>query len=93
MTYSLVLLALLAGLLVFYMYCISSSVIEIVTKRELMREVALVQTDITQLESSFIDAQHRVSEEIAVQHGFIAQREKLFLSSSDSTLVVSYERP
>ncbi|MES2749328.1 MAG: hypothetical protein V4606_02965 [Patescibacteria group bacterium] len=71
------------------MYFLSMSVVHVVLRKEIMNDVAKVESQIAQLESSYITAQHKVSNKIAALENFTANETKIFVSREESTLVLS----
>lgn len=82
-------LALLVVVLSSYMYFLSASVVHVVMRKEVDQQIAGVATAVSQLEATYIDMQHMVSNDIATQHGFFAVDEKIFIDQSADTLVLS----
>lgn len=76
----------LAGL---YMYFVGMSVVHVVMNKEAAQQLSTLRSDISELETAYIDAQHSLSTEVALQHGFVPQENKVFIVSSDSSVVVS----
>lgn len=91
-TASLVLVALvMVGL---YMYLVSLSVVNVVMNKETRQRIAIAHSEITELETAYIEAQHVVSQELALQRGFIPTAEKVFLTAGDTnSVVVSRQAP
>ncbi len=79
----------LCGLLALYMYLVGMSVVHVVMNKEANQQIGMIKSDISELESAYIDAQHAVRAELALQDGFVNQEEKVFIVSSDTTVVVS----
>lgn len=82
-------IALLFTLVFMYMYFLSMSVVHVVLRKEIMNDVANVESQIAQLEASYITAQHKVSNKIAALENFTENETKIFVSRSESTLVLS----
>lgn len=89
--YSVVLLLSLVGMIALYMYFVGMSVVHVVMNKETSQAIGTVKTDISELESQYIEAQHKVRSDLALQEGFIAQSEKVFLAATDSTIVLSFD--
>ncbi len=79
------------GLIAVYMYLVGMSVVHVVMNKEVSQQLVAVQTEITELESAYIDAQHLVRAEIAMQRGFVSQPDKVFIESGDSAVVLSVD--
>jgi hypothetical protein len=72
-----------------YMYFVSASIHHVVMRKEIDRKISEQGSELSQLESAYIDAQHAVSAELATRHGFITTHHKIFIDQSDSTLVLN----
>lgn len=72
-----------------YMYFVSASVMHVVMRSEIEQDIALVHSQISQLESRYIDAQHRVSSDIATLQGYREVSSKIFIDREEPTLVLS----
>lgn len=83
------LLFLLSVIFILYMYFVVSSVVQVVVRQELDRDIAEMHSYISQLETEYIEAQHAVSEDIALQKGYIAADHKVFIDRTPTTLVLS----
>ena len=81
------LLLLVCSLLVAYFYLLSSSVVNVVVNREYIQAQREVASAITELEAEFIQMQHVVRRDVALQKGFVAVAEKTFILPFDTTLV------
>jgi hypothetical protein len=79
-------LVLLFGL---YIYFVSASVVHVVMRTQTNQEIADISTDISELEGSYIEAQHRVSAEIASLQGYREAKQKIFIDRSEDSLVLS----
>ena len=82
-------IATLFTLVFLYMYFLSMSVVHVVLRKEIMNDVAKVESQIAQLEASYITAQHKVSNKIAALENFTENDTKIFVSRDESTLVLS----
>lgn len=72
-----------------YVYFLSASVHHVVMRKEVDKEISLLSSSLSELETSFIEAQHAVSEDIASLRGFTQANHKIFIDRSDTTLVLS----
>lgn len=72
-----------------YVYFVSASILHVVMQQEMERNVSLLHTEISKLEAQYIDAQHALSDEIALMHGYEVADEKIFIDRSDTRLVLS----
>ncbi len=84
---------LLVSLFAAYMYFLSATVVHVVIRKEVSSEISHVNSEISKLEAEYIKQQHAVSSDVASQRGFVAVRDKIFLDRSDTTLVMSTNRP
>lgn len=85
------LLVVLLGMLIMYFYLLSASVVNVVVSREYVQAQREVASAITELEAKFIQMQHSVQHEIALQEGFVAVSKKAFVMPFDSTLVAGHD--
>jgi hypothetical protein len=72
-----------------YMYFLSASVVHVVMRKEVDREMSALNSSISLLEADYIEAQHSVSEQIATLRGFTLTDDKIFIDRGDTTLVLS----
>jgi hypothetical protein len=79
----------LAGLALLYMYFLTASVVDVVLRKEATEQVKLVRSEITQLESAYIDAQHTISDRVAALFEFTATSEKVFVDRTPPALVMA----
>lgn len=71
-----------------YMYFVSASVMHVVMRKEVDSQIAEVGSMVSQLEAEYIEEQHLVSNEIAVQSGYVVADTKIFIDRTP-TLVLS----
>lgn len=77
-----------------YMYLVSLSVVNVVMSKETMQQITIAHSEITELETAYIEAQHVVSQELALQRGFVSTPNKVFLTAGDTnSVVVSRQAP
>ena len=77
------------ALFLLYIYFISASVVHVVIRKEINQDTVTLHTQISQLETEYIDAQHRVSDEIASLEGYDKVVNKFFIDRTPSSLVLS----
>ena len=77
------------ALFAMYMYFVSASVIHVVIRKEINHDLLALNSEISQLESEYIDAQHRVSSDIASMQGYKLVATKIFIDRSQPSLVLS----
>ncbi len=72
-----------------YVYFISASVVHVVMRTEVSQEITLISSEISELEGEYIEAQHRVSSDIASLQGYTQTQAKVFIDKTPSSLVLS----
>ena len=72
-----------------YMYFVSMSVVQVVMRKEIDNQIAIVSTQISQLEERYIEKQHNLSVAIATQQGFVTTEKKIFVDKTKATFVLS----
>ncbi len=77
------------SLFVLYIYFISASVVHVVIRTESIQELKKVSSEIALLESRYIEAQNRVSSEIASRDGYTENVNKVFIDKSTPSFVLS----
>lgn len=80
---------LLVTLACLYVYFLSVSVVEVVARKQVDTEITNLYSEISELESTYIERQHAVSEELAMQYGFEKTSKKTFVDSTDSGLAMT----
>ncbi len=83
------LVATLAILAVLYMYFLTSSVMQVVLRKEAVEEGKRLRSEIAQLEAQYIEAQHTISERVATISTFTATSDKVFIDRSAPALVMN----
>lgn len=84
-----ILCSLLVGLIFTYMYLLSATVLHVVMRTEIDQQIRLIGSDISELESQFIVAQHKVSADIASLQGYTQASKKIFIDRTPDSLVLS----
>jgi len=78
------------GLIVLYMYFLTMSVVHVVLRKEVVASIRDVESQIASLESSYINAQHTVSDKMATLESFTQNENKIFVTrGAEPTLVLS----
>lgn len=77
------------SVLALYMYFLSASVVHVVMRKEVNQEIAAISSYVSQLESEYIHAQHKVSDEIASMRGYTVATDKIFIDRTSDSLVLS----
>jgi len=72
-----------------YMYLLSMSVVHVVLRKELIHNIRATESEIAKLETSFIQAQHTISERISSSNQFAETNDKIFVMRRSDTLVFS----
>lgn len=83
-------LLILFSLVVLYMYFLTMSVVHVVLRKEVVASIRDVESQIASLESSYINAQHTVSDKMASLESFTQNDDKIFVQRGAApTLVLS----
>lgn len=61
----------------------------VVMRKEVDSQIASLGTNVSELESTYIDMQHKVSNDIASLQGFVVTDQKIFIDKSEQKLVLS----
>ncbi len=69
-----------------YMYFLSASVVHVVMRKEIDKEISAQSSAVGSLEASYIEMQHAVSADIASLRGFTRTDEKVFIDRTVGTL-------
>lgn len=77
LTICLLLAILLAA--VAYVYFLNTSVVHVVTQKQVASNIHDLKSEIALLESSYIEAQHKISARMASVEGVTAERTKIFV--------------
>ena len=72
-----------------YIYFISASVVHVVIRTEIDQEITKIATEISELEGQYIEAQHKVSSDIASLQGYTQTGAKIFIDKTPASLVLS----
>lgn len=79
-------------LVVAYMYFLSMSVVHVVFRKESSHDARQLESEISALESTYIEAQHAVSERIASAEALSETNEKIFVSRVPAAVALSRTR-
>lgn len=71
-----------------YVYCICATVVNVVVRQEIDRNIAEANSRISDLESRYIEAKQRVTLAEANERGFTSSKEKIYITQISDTLVV-----
>ncbi len=73
------------GLLIFgvlaYMYFLSLSVVHVVVRKEVLRDINSVRSELALLEAKYIEANHIISTRVATLDGFSEVQDKVFINA------------
>ena len=72
-----------------YMYFLCATVVHVVVRKEIGQQMAAVSSEISVLESEYIETQHSVSADIASMRGFGLATNKTFIEPAQTTFVLS----
>ncbi len=76
-------------LFVTYMYVVSSTVLQVVAREQIADQIVALESEIGQLESSYMTAQHEISKDIAFQNGFVPADNKFFITDTNTAVALS----
>jgi hypothetical protein len=62
-----------------YLYFLNVSVVHVVVRKEHTQEMNQLHADIAMLETSYIDAQHKISDRMAIAGQYDEHAEKIFI--------------
>lgn len=74
-----------------YIYFISASVVHVVMRTEISQEITKISSEISELEGDYIEAQHKVSSDIASLQGYTQTTAKIFIDRTPASLVLQTE--
>jgi hypothetical protein len=72
-----------------YMYFLSTSVVNVVMRKEVDKEMVNLSSSVGSLEAEYIEVQHAVSEDIASLKGYERTDTKIFIDRTSGTLSLS----
>ncbi|MEK7462147.1 MAG: hypothetical protein AAB618_01075 [Patescibacteria group bacterium] len=85
---TLILLTLLAVFVGVYLYFLNLSVVHVVMRKETLAQHNQIRTEIAQLETSYIEAQHKIAGRIAYLDGYSIDTAKIFVTRGQDSLVL-----
>jgi hypothetical protein len=71
-----------------YLYFLNLSVVHVVMRKEVLAEQNHVRTEIAELETSYIEAQHKIAGRIANLDGYSIDTAKIFITRGQDSLVL-----
>ena len=80
--------AVCVALFCLYIYFVSASVVHVVLRTEVGRDVTLLSSEISELEGKYIEGQHKVSADIASLQGYEKIGDKIFIKRTEDSLVL-----
>lgn len=81
-------LALLVVSVVAYLYFLNVSVVHVVMRKEVLKEQNQIRGEIAMLETSYIEAQHKIAGRIADLDGYSVDTAKIFVTRGEDSLVL-----
>ena len=71
-----------------YLYFLNLSVVHVVMRKEVLAEQNQLRTEIAALETSYIEAQHKIAGRIAHLDGYSIDTAKIFVTRGQESLVL-----
>ncbi len=71
-----------------YLYFLNVSVVHVVMRKEVLKEQNQMRGEIAMLETSYIEAQHKIANRIADLDGYSVDTAKIFITRGEDTLVL-----
>lgn len=71
-----------------YLYFLNVSVVEVVMRKDALRQSAALSAEIALLESAYIDAQHTIAERIGSDRTLAFEANKVFVMRDQAAVVV-----
>lgn len=84
-------LCVLAIALCSYAYFVSSSVMNVVMRKEVDQEITSLSSSLSNLEAQYIERQHMVSDSLAYERGYVAVSKKTFIPRGAEITVARLE--
>ncbi len=72
-----------------YMYFVSASIVHVIVRKEINREMSDVSSQISELESRYIAAKHAIDDEKIATLGFTRSPEKIYITRTPTNLVLA----
>jgi hypothetical protein len=76
------------GAVIGYLYFLNVSVVEVVMRKDAIRQAAALSADIALLEAAYIDAQHTIAERIGNESALSFDAHKVFVTRGEADVVV-----
>jgi hypothetical protein len=71
-----------------YLYFLNLSVVHVVMRKEASHEANQLRAEISMLETSYIEAQHKIADRIGNLDGYSIDTEKIFVTRGETNLVL-----
>lgn len=71
-----------------YLYFLNLSVVHVVMRKEASHEANQLRAEIAMLETSYIEAQHKIADRIGNLNGYSIDTEKIFVTRGETNLVL-----
>lgn len=72
-----------------YVYFVSASVVQVIARKEVEREIVKVNSHIGDLESDYINAKKAITADTLARHGFVvASADKVYVQKAATNLVL-----
>lgn len=71
-----------------YLYFLNMSVVHVVMRKEATQEQNKLRAEIAMLETSYIEAQHKIADRIASRNGYNVDSDKVFITRGETSLVL-----
>jgi hypothetical protein len=85
---TMLLLGLLGVFVGVYLYFLNLSVVHVVMRKEVLADQNQIRTEIASLETSYIEAQHKIAGRIAYLDGYSIDTAKIFVTRGQDSLVL-----
>lgn len=82
-------LTVFAAALAAYGYFLSHSIVDVVVREEVKKDIAHLQSEISTLESAYIEARYALSEQAMTHTAYVPAREKHFLTRTTRALALT----
>lgn len=81
-------LCLCVSAVMLYIYFLNVSVVHVVMRKEATQQANQLRTEIAMLETSYIEAQHKIADRIADLDGYTIDTDKIFVTRGETGLVL-----
>ncbi len=77
------------GMVALYMYFVSASIVHVVIRKEVGQDLVRLSSEVSELDSKYIAAQHAMSNQIATLEGYHEIENKIFINRTSANLALS----